>query len=661
MKNTDFDSIKEKFDNSGVNAPDALHEDRIAGMLPEQPLQTLPPKHNRKKVVAGVSAAAAFAIVTAGAVTFTRLYHQPFSSPKLVAGSASLRAFGSRDELTEEVKKVQNIRKRNSNNPEDWIFGGDVYEYLTESNHFDAALPDTGSSSHNSTYVQATGVDEADCVKTTATHIFYLHSNTIHIFSAEGKNAKEVATVEGKDENSLSDFYVSGDRLITLGVEYRDGGHFTEAVVYDISDVSAVKRTGSFSQSGSYLSSRMIGDTLYMVSNHNARYELDLPQTGAAVSTADSATMDEIPYTDVFSVETPTVSNFLVVSRVDVKTDAQVTKSKAILGSGNIIYCNQENLYVTAHEFAPEVYSSMFKSVSGNYWDIYGADTQIIKISLADGIDFVASEKVNGTVNNQYALDEYNGKLRVATTSRDSEQNEINNLYVLDENLRQLGSVTGFAQNESIKAVRYIKDTAYVITYEQTDPLFVIDVSNPSQPAIKGEVKISGFSTLLVPVDDNTLLGIGYHTTELTEGDAAMEMQDGVKIVTFDVSDKSNPKVIDTQIFENYDSAVQRDPKALLVNFERGDFTIPMSKQEWTLDGWKTTSEALNFRVENGKIKIIDRYVSEKFSNQDYNLERCVHVGDNIYLLGTHYEENYRNSYDGYVVFHADIDAVPYK
>lgn len=665
MKNTDFDSIKEKFDNSGVNAPDALHEDRIAGMLPEQPLQALPPKHNRKKVVAGVSAAAAFAIVTAGAVTFTSLFHQPFSSPKLVAGSASLRAFGSRDELTEEVKKVQNIRKRSSNNPKDWIFGSDVYEYSAESNRFDAALPDTGSSSgsssHNSTYVQATGVDEADCVKTTATHIFYLNGNTIHIFSAEGKNAKEVGTVEGTDENSLSDFYVSGDRLITLGVEYRDGGHYTEAVVYDISDVAAVKRTGSFSQSGSYLSSRMIGDTLYMVSNHNARYELDLPQTGAAVSTADSATMDEIPYTDVFSVETPTGSNFLVVSRVDVKTDAQITKSKAILGSGNIIYCNQENLYVTAYEFAPEVYSSMFKSVSGNYWDIYGADTQIIKISLADGIDFVASEKVNGTVNNQYALDEYNGKLRVATTSRDSEHNEINNLFVLDENLRQLGSVTGFAQNESIKAVRYIKDTAYVITYEQTDPLFVIDVSNLSQPAIKGEVKISGFSTLLVPVDDNTLLGIGYHTTDITEGDAAMEMQDGVKIVTFDVSDKSNPKVLDTQIFENYDSAVQLDPKALLVNFERGDFTIPMSKQEWTLDGWKTTSEALNFRVENGKIKIIDRYVSEKFSNQDYNLERCVHVGDNIYLLGTHYEEDYRNSYDGYVVFHADIDSVPYK
>jgi len=666
MKKTDFDSIKEKFDNSGVNAPDTLHEDKIVGMLPGQPLQALPPKHSKKKMIAGVSAAAAFAVVTAGAITFTSLFHQPFQ-PRLVAGTASLRAFGSRDELTAEVKKIQSIRTRNSTDPRDWIYGNALPEKSAEYNHFDAALPDTGSvsgsSSHNSTYVQATGVDEADCVKTTATHIFYLNGNTIHIFSAEGKNAKEVGTVEGTENYYFSDFYVSGDRLITLGEQYQDS-NTTEAVVYDISDVSAIKKTGSFSQSGSYLSSRMIGDTLYMVSNHYSRNEIDLPRIGSAVSTADSATMDEIPYTDIFSVETPTNSNFLVVSRVDVNTDAQVTKSKAILGSGNIIYCNQKNLYVTAYEFAPEVYSNLFKSVDGNYWDSYGADTQIIKISLADGIDFVASEKVDGMVNNQYALDEYNGKLRVATTSRDSEQNEINNLYVLDENLRQLGSVTGFAQNESIKAVRYINDTAYVITYEQTDPLFVIDVSDPSQPAIKGEVKISGFSTLLVPVDDNTLLGIGYHTTDITESDAAMEMQDGVKIVTFDVSDKSDPKVLDTQIFENYYSAVQNDPKALLVNFERGDFTIPMSKQEWTLDGWKNTSEALNFRVENGKIKIIDRYVSEKFSDPNCNLERCVHVGDNIYLLGTRQGEEYSNyvdGYSGYPVFQADIDSVPYK
>ena len=83
---------------------------------------------------------------------------------------------------------------------------------------------------------------------------------------------------------------------------------------------------------------------------------------------------------------------------------------------------------------------------------------------------------------------------------------------MLDSGLNQIGAVEGFAKDESIKAVRYMGDTAYVITYEETDPLFVIDLSTPSDPQILGKVKISGFSTMLVPIDENTVLGIGYNT-----------------------------------------------------------------------------------------------------------------------------------------------------
>ena len=112
----------------------------------------------------------------------------------------------------------------------------------------------------------------------------------------------------------------------------------------------------------------------------------------------------------------------------------------------------------------------------------------------------------------------------------------MNNLYVLDGELNPVGEVTGFAPDESIKAVRYMENTAYVITYEQTDPLFVIDLTDPTTPVITGEVKISGFSSMLVPIDENTVLGIGYHTED--EG-REMEIQEGLKIVTFDVSDKN--------------------------------------------------------------------------------------------------------------------------
>ncbi|MEF2885146.1 MAG: beta-propeller domain-containing protein, partial [Ruminococcus sp.] len=205
-----------------------------------------------------------------------------------------------------------------------------------------------------------------------------------------------------------------------------------------------------------------------------------------------------------------------------------------------------------------------------------------------------------------------------------------------------------FAPDESIKAVRYMENTAYVITYEQTDPLFVIDLTDPTTPVITGEVKISGFSSMLVPIDENTVLGIGYHTED--EG-REMEIQEGLKIVTFDVSDKNNPKVLDTKVFKNYYSDVQYNPKALLVNFERGDYTIPYSYSDWNAwdDAYYETrkienrSGVINFCVDGGKINIVDEYVSDVFRYS--TVDRCVYVGDMIYMLG----------YD------SDIDCVQYK
>lgn len=106
-------------------------------------------------------------------------------------------------------------------------------------------------------------------------------------------------------------------------------------------------------------------------------------------------------------------------------------------------------------------------------------------------------------------MDEYNGNFRIATTKYDKNSNQISNVYVLDKDLKKLGETDDFAKGEDIHAVRFSGDTAYVITFEYTDPLFVIDLSNPKKPIIKGSVKISGFSTNLIPIDSDTLLGIG--------------------------------------------------------------------------------------------------------------------------------------------------------
>ena len=143
---------------------------------------------------------------------------------------------------------------------------------------------------------------------------------------------------------------------------------------------------------------------------------------------------------------------------------------------------------------------------------------------------------------------------------------------MLDSKLKEAGKVTGFARNESIKAVRFIGEKAYVITYEAIDPLFIIDLSDPADPRIEGEVKIDGFSTLLIPVSAGRLLGIGHATGDNGYGG---EYDSGLKLALFDISDPSEPKVLDSREFRDMSSIAQYDHHALMVNSDAGYFAIP--------------------------------------------------------------------------------------
>ena len=206
--------------------------------------------------------------------------------------------------------------------------------------------------------------------------------------------------------------------------------------------------------------------------------------------------------------------------------------------------------------------------------------TMLIKVRMNDGkIKIGKAATVEGTIDDQFSMDERDGTFRIATTSSDVKGREINNLFVLDKDLKTLGSVTGFAKGESIKAVRYVKDKAYVITYEETDPLFIIDLSDSSKPVIEGEVKISGFSTLLVPINEDTMLGIGY-STEDGGDDIGMEVTNGLKFALFDVSNPSKPKVADSKTLKDVYSDVQEDHKALVRIPGENSFLVPGYKEE---------------------------------------------------------------------------------
>ncbi|MCX4275311.1 MAG: beta-propeller domain-containing protein, partial [Candidatus Gastranaerophilales bacterium] len=148
--------------------------------------------------------------------------------------------------------------------------------------------------------------------------------------------------------------------------------------------------------------------------------------------------------------------------------------------------------------------------------------------------------------------DEYDGNLRVATTNGYDEESE-NQLYILDENLKEIGKIENLAKGEKIYSVRFIGKIGYIVTFKQIDPLFVIDLSNPTAPVVKGELKIPGYSSYMHPYDETHIIGIGYNTKSNGYGGVTNA---NMKMSMFDVSDLENPKeMFNINIGEKYASS----------------------------------------------------------------------------------------------------------
>lgn len=387
------------------------------------------------------------------------------------------------------------------------------------------------------------------------------------------------------------------------------------ALTYDISDRTAPVLTDIYEQSGSYLSSRMTGGNLYLVSYYY-NYDREIPLCGTG------GNCERLPIENIVAVDESNNTNYAIVGAVNT-ADGSSMQTNAVLGVGSDIYCNENNLYL---------FGNIYQYRNHYYNFNTEVKTQIVKYAL-DGTDveLTASARVDGTTDNQFSLDEKDGNLRIATTSTNSDFEDTNNLYVLDEGLNEIGKVTGFANNEHIEAVRYVGDTAYVITFERTDPLFIIDLSKPKKPTITGEVKIDGFSTFLKPVDENTLLGIGYYTEENEFGGV---YTDGLKLALFDVSDKNNPRVLDEASFPDAYSAAQDTHKALVHNSEKGYYAIPITVSGYTWDEYGM-EVPLQHQYDNGILQFTLDGGRFRLKNLQAAIEpqRCTFIGDYLYAV----------------------------
>ena len=205
--------------------------------------------------------------------------------------------------------------------------------------------------------------------------------------------------------------------------------------------------------------------------------------------------------------------------------------------------------------------------------------TVVHKIAIRDGtITYIAKGEVPGTLDNQFSMDEFNGNLRLATTSSvytQSGQYTYNNVYVLDGKMTTIGSLTHIAEQESIYSTRFIGDRLYMVTFKRIDPFFVIDLSTPQNPKILGKLKIPGYSDYLHPYDATHIIGIGKETTTNDWGGVSTS---GIKIALFDVSDVTNPKQLDkVQIGDaGSDSAALTDHHAFLFDKAKNLLVIPV-------------------------------------------------------------------------------------
>jgi inhibitor of cysteine peptidase len=518
----------------------------------------------------------------------------------------------------------------------------------------------SGSSaeSYSTTNIQVAGVDEADVVKTDGRYLYVIAKNNVYILNADPNDARVLAKI-GSNDTYLAGIFLSQDssRLVVLGSQYTvfyDNGvasipspysysYFSDDVktfinVYDISDKANPVLARNFTMSGSYFNSRMIGDYVYAVVSQPAYVANDkvtLPEVYTA-NAASSVSASGIYYSDV-------VDNYFAFTTfvgLNIADDAQEPANLTLVtGGASCMYVSLNDIYVT-------------------YPQSGGVSIYRVHIDK-NNMTFQAEGRVPGDVLNQYSMDEYNGYFRLATTSWTNGPQQ-NNVYVLNMSLAVVGKLENLASGENLHSARFMGDRCYLVTFKMTDPLFVIDLSEPTNPNVLGALKIPGYSDYLHPYDESHLIGVGKETVEASEGDFAWYQ--GLKLSLFDVSNVNEPQQLSKYVIgdRGTDSPVLSDPKAFLFDKSSGLLVIPVNlalidktttppgpsaygTMVWqgayvfsvSLDGGfvlrgNVTQLQNNTIAQNG-----DYYADYSYywMNSDYWISRALYIGNTLYTV----------------------------
>ena len=473
--------------------------------------------------------------------------------------SSSLKKFSSYEELKNFVKAGPQYYSYYYESPSSGLIGersGTPAEALS-------SVPD-----YSTTNIQVAGVDEADIAKTDGEYIYVVSNNSVIILKAYPPGEAEVLA-EIDLEGVLRGVFVNGDKLVVFEDEgyrvYKSSTYETPRTVikvYDISDRASPISTRNASLDGYYFNARMIGDYVYVVINQPAyrqEDEIALPK----IYSDDK--VKEISATEIYYSNISDYSYaFTTIVAVNIENDDQeLTHETILLGVTSNTYVSLNNIYITFPR---------------------NERTLIYRIHIDDSqIELAANGEVPGHVLNQFSMDEHKGYFRIATTTGQLWSKEApskNHVYVLDMDLNIVGKLEDLAPKEKIYSARFMGDRCYLVTFRKVDPLFVIDLKNPYNPEVLGQLKITGYSDYLHPYDENHVIGIGKETVAAEQGD--FSWYQGVKISLFDVSDVENPKEIDKYEIgdRGTESPVLRDHKAFLFDESKNLLVMPVSVVE---------------------------------------------------------------------------------
>lgn len=494
----------------------------------------------------------------------------------------------------------------------------------------------TDSTAHAKTNTQVSGVDEGDIVKTDSRYIYIADDQYLSIIDGETMKLacrKKLRSANSKREISIGEIYVEGNRLVVTGEEREKSDSSNKraipyydscigiygrtvgsiAIVYDITDRENPAEIRRVAQDGSVISSRMVGSFLYTATS----YYPDLGDEEAEYTPKVNGT--KLSCSEVYIEDKKGGdAGYVVLSGFDTANAESTVSKTSVIADGYVTYCSQDTFYVTDLQYDEK------KNMES---------TVVNAFSIKDGtVAYKASGVVPGNRGGQYTMDQNGKYFRIFTDGYNTKTDkDFTNLYVLDENLNVIGKLEDIAKDEELKSVRFMGDTVYAVTFKNTDPLFVIDLSKPDEPKMLGEVKLPGFSEYLHPISENLLVGIGYDGND-EEADMST-----LKISLFDVSDKEKPKELSSKVIKNCSFNVDTYSAKEFVMFDENTFGIPVKSEKSKLlkNGDYKYRESCIFKVftvKENKIVLKKNYDHGVINDGTY-IFRGTFIGDKVYTL----------------------------